>query len=77
MPRVIDYAKTSKKIRECMDDGNLTPKDLVEMLPLATVQTVYKWMDANDKTIPRIDTIVRLTEIFHVTLDDLIITKQV
>lgn len=77
MPRVIDHEKTSKKIRECMDDSNLTPKDLMEILPLANVQTVYKWIDANNKTIPRIDTVVRLTEIFHVDQDDLIITKQV
>ena len=76
MSRVIDYEETSKKIRQYMKECSLTPRKVAERVPLSTVQPVYKWMDERDKTIPRIDVLVQLTEIFDVTLNDLVVIKQ-
>ena len=77
MSRVIDHEKTSKKIREYINMCSLTPKEVAKRVPLSSVQPVYKWMDERNKTIPRIDVLVQLTEIFDVTLDDLVVIKQV
>ena len=55
----------------------MTPKEVAKRVPLSSVQPVYKWMDERNKTIPRIDVLVQLTEIFDVTLDDLVVIKQV
>ncbi len=77
MSRIIDHETTSKKIREYMDTCSLTPKDVAKRVPLSTVQPVYKWMDERNKTIPRIDILAQLTEIFDVTLNDLLMMKQV
>ena len=76
MSRVIDYEETSNKIRKYMKECFLTPREVAERVPLSTVQPVYKWMDERDKTIPRIDVLVQLTEIFDVTLNDLVVIKQ-
>lgn len=50
-------------------ENNLTQEDIAEKLHI-TAQAVSKW--ENDITSPDIDTLVKLSELLHISLDDLL-----
>jgi len=66
----IDSIKTGQKIKELMLEKDLTPKDIQEYLSLTCIQTVYRWFKGT--TIPSIDNLYALSELFDVTMDEII-----
>lgn len=67
---VIDKMQTGKKIRQMMEQRSLSVKDVKEYLSLASVQGIYLWL--NGTTIPSVDNLYALSELFQVSMDDLI-----
>ena len=53
-----------------MDERGLTVKDVQEYLGLACIQSVYHWL--NGQSMPTIDNLYALSELFQVTVDDML-----
>lgn len=67
---VINTELTGRKIKELMDLYHLVPRDIQDYLSLSCVQTVYRWLDG--KNIPSIDHLYALSELFHVSIDEIV-----
>ena len=67
---VIDKVQTGKRIRQLMEQHSLSVKDIKDYLSLASVQGIYLWL--NGTTIPSVDNLYALSELFQVPMDDLI-----
>ena len=67
---VIDKKKTGIHLRKIMDARGVTVKDVQAYLKLASVQSVYHWL--NGLTMPTIDNLYALSELFQVPIDEMI-----
>lgn len=67
---VIDKIRTGSRIRQLMREKSLTVKDIKEYLALASVQGIYLWL--NGSTIPSIDNLYALSELFQVPMDEIV-----
>ena len=67
---VIDKRETGINIRRIMDQHKLTVKDVQQFLGLGSAQSVYHWL--NGISLPTIDHLYALSELFQVPMDDLI-----
>lgn len=67
---VIDKKKTGIHLRKIMDARGFTVKDVQAYLKLASVQSVYHWL--NGLTMPTIDNLYALSELFQVPIDEMI-----
>lgn len=67
---VIDKKKTGIHLRKMMDERGFTVKDIQKYLKLASVQSVYHWL--NGLTMPTIDNLYALSELFQMPIDDMI-----
>ena len=66
----INKRKTGINLRKIMDINNITVKDVQEYLGLGSVQSVYHWL--NGVSIPSVDNLYALSELFQVPMDSLI-----
>lgn len=67
---VIDKRKTGIHLRKLMDERGLSVKDVQQFLGLGSVQSVYHWL--NGKSMPTIDNLYALSELFQLTIDDMV-----
>lgn len=67
---IIDRKATGINIRKIMDNKGISVKDVQQYLNLASVQSVYHWL--NGISIPTIDNLYALSELFQVTIDEMI-----
>lgn len=67
---VIDKRETGINIRRIMDQHKLTVKDVQQFLGLGSAQSIYHWL--NGISLPTIDNLYALSELFQVPIDDLI-----
>lgn len=67
---VIDKIQTGERIRQLMRENSLTVKDIKEYLALASVQGIYLWL--NGSTVPSIDNLYALSELFQVPMDEIV-----
>lgn len=67
---VIDKRKTGINLRKLMDERDLSVKDVQQFLGLGSVQSVYHWL--NGKSMPTIDNLYALSELFQLTIDDMV-----
>ena len=63
----MELAILSKNLRDFREKSGLTQKELADRLSLSD-KTISKW--ENERSIPDIFTLLKLTEIFDCTLDD-------
>ena len=70
----IDFDKTGARIDELRKENNLTVKQIQNIFGFGTPQTIYKWI--HGASLPRFDNLVVLADIFHVTIDDIIVLKK-
>lgn len=66
----IDKQRTGERIRRLMKQKNTTVKQVQEYLNLSCVQSVYHWLDG--ASMPTIDNLYALSELFEVPLDYLV-----
>lgn len=67
---VIDKRETGVNLRRIMDRHKMTVKDLQQFLELGSVQSIYHWL--NGISLPTIDNLYALSELFQLPMDDLI-----
>lgn len=74
--KTIDGIATKKNIRRLLDESGLTPRDIQEALGYQSVQTIYKWLNTEIKTLPSLDNILRLSSLLECTIDDILVTTE-
>lgn len=68
--QTIDKERTGKRIKQLMDMHGYTARDIQRFLNLTAVQAVYHWISG--RSLPSIDHLYALSELFHVTIDEMI-----
>lgn len=71
---VIDKRKTGIRLRRLMDERKLSVKDVQQFLGLGSVQSVYHWL--NGKSMPTIDNLYAMSELFQVPIDDMVVGNR-
>ena len=66
----IDKKKTGIHLRRIMDERGYTVKDVQQYLGLGSVQSVYHWL--NGISMPTIDNLYALSEMFQIPIDDML-----
>ena len=68
----IDLALTGAKITALRNAAGLTVRDLQGLFGFNSPQAIYKWQ--NGTALPSVDNLVVLAAIFHVRIDDILVT---
>lgn len=66
----IDKKATGRHLKKLMREREYTAKDIQEYLFLGSVQSVYHWLNGN--TLPTVDNLYALSDLFGVPVDDLL-----
>ena len=72
---VVDAEATGQRIRALMVERNITVSDIQKRLNLSVSYGVYKWLYG--MSLPKIDHLVILADMFGVTMDDIVVTKRI
>ena len=72
---VVDAEATGQRIRALMVERNITVSDIQKRLNLSVSYGVYKWLYG--MSLPKIDHLVVLADMFGVTMDDIVMTKRI
>ena len=70
---VIDLQATGKQIKTLMDASGITVRDVQEIFGFYNPQAVYAWL--NGRNLPTVDNLLILSELFGVTIDEIVIRK--
>ena len=71
----VDMVATGNNIAVLRDAAGLTNSDIANTLGFTTRNAVYKWL--NGLSMPSLDNLLALSEMFGTTLNDIIITKVI
>ena len=71
---IVDMIKTGQNIKRIMKARGLTVKDIQEFLELGAPQGIYHWFEG--KTMPTLDNIYALSELFQVPVDAIIMGNR-
>lgn len=69
----VDIDGTSENLKKYREKNNLTKKQLATLVSV-TATAVYKW--ENSMSLPSLDILMILSEVYNCTLDDLVISKH-
>ena len=70
----IDMQATGRNIKDKMTAKGMTVTDVQDIFGFNTPQAIFKWL--RGATLPTIDNLVILANIFGTTMDDIIITNK-
>lgn len=70
--RQVNLVKTGERIQQLRIERGLTAKQITDALGLIP-QTYYKWVWG--KSVPTVDNLVMLSDIFGVKIDDIIVAE--
>lgn len=73
--KVIDTVASGQKIKLLAKQHNYNATDLQNAFYFNTPQAIYKWY--RGETMPVLDNLVILADLFNCTIDDIIVTKEV
>lgn len=73
--KMIDLKSTGEKIATLMEETGTSKQDIVEAVGLTTTNAIYKWV--NGMSLPTIDHLVILADVLGVTLDELLVCREV
>lgn len=68
----IDLAQTGANIVSLRKAAGLTVHDLQMVLGFNSPQAIYKWQ--NGAALPTVDNLIVLAALFHVRIDDILVT---
>lgn len=71
---VINTIKTGQNINALRIKANMSIKDMQQVFGFSTPQAIYKWIHGT--SMPTIDNMVILAEIFDTTVDKIIIVER-
>lgn len=69
----INVEETGIQIDVLIHESEYSVRDISEKLGFETPQAVYKWMQG--KTLPKLDNLVALAAILHVSIDDILVIE--
>lgn len=72
---IIDVEASCKRLKELCTEKGYTALDLQKALGLESRQSCYKWFSG--KNIPSIDNLLIISRLLDVTLEDILVTKNV
>ncbi|MBQ1662517.1 MAG: helix-turn-helix transcriptional regulator [Treponema sp.] len=72
---VPDLRATGEKIKLLMDAGGISVRDLQSVFGFEHPQAVYAWL--NGRNLPTVDNLLVLSELFDVTIDEIVRKKFV
>ncbi len=72
---VLDVESTGKKIKSLMDESGITVRQLQSIFGFDYPQAIYAWL--NGRNLPTVDNLIVLSELFGVTIDEIIQKKHV
>ena len=67
---IIDKKRTGINLKRIMVQRGISVKDIQKFLHLGSVQSVYYWL--NGVSLPSVDNLYALSQLFQVPIDDLI-----
>jgi len=70
----VDMKATGKNIKQLAKDRKIQTAELQRILGFGTPQAIYKWY--RGQSLPTVDNLVILADIFKVTIDDIIIKES-
>ena len=71
---IIDMERTGQAIQRCAKKYGYTVKDIQHYLGLSCPQPIYRWYKG--KILPSVDNLLKLSELFHVHMEDLLARKN-
>ena len=71
----IDTNATGEKIRQLRKEAGLTINDLQEALGFETPYSIYRWQKGD--TVPSVDNLVILSDIFDVAMDEIVVRRKI
>lgn len=71
---VIDPEATGKNITRLRTERNLTVRDLQNYFGFAEPNAIYHWQKG--KTLPSVDNLYALSELFHLSMNEILVAKQ-
>lgn len=71
---VVDIDKTGNNINNKIKESNYKLNEIAEILGVTEI-AIYKWCEG--KSLPKIDNLIILADIFKCEIQDLLITKKV
>ena len=70
----IDMIATGTNIKRLMMTNHMTVANILAVFGFATPQAIYKWLRGD--SLPTIDNLVILADIFGVTMDEIVIVRR-
>lgn len=70
---VIDMEKNGNNLRKYAYANGYSVKDIQQYLGLSCPQPVYRWFKGT--ILPSVDNLLRLSELFHVHMEDLLVKQ--
>lgn len=70
----VNAVETGKNIKRLIYKNNITYKEIQTRCMFGTTQAIYKWMRGD--SIPSIDNLVILADMFKCRLDDIIVVDR-
>ncbi len=71
---IIDMIATGNNINNLRKLNDLTVSDIQNVFGFGTPQAIFKWM--RGESLPTIDNLVILADLFGVTINDIIVVKR-
>ena len=72
--KIVDRKMTGRKINNLMIDKGISVLRLEDMMELESAQSIYKWLAG--ETLPTVDKLVKLSQIFECTIDEIVVQKE-
>ncbi len=72
--KVVDRRMTGRKINNLMLEKGISVLRLQDMMELESAQSIYKWLAG--ETLPTVDKLVKLSQIFGCTIDEIVVQKE-
>ncbi len=70
----INVKATGVRIRQLLDDADMSVRDLQNVMGFTTPQAIYKWL--HGKCLPSIDNLVVLSMILDVPMNEIIVVRK-
>ena len=74
---VINIEETSLRLKALREQSNVSVNTLQKLFSFNYPQAIYKWENPKDKTLPCLDNLIVLAKLYKVSIDELIVTKNV
>lgn len=70
----INVKATGVRIRQLLDDADMSVRDLQNVMGFTTPQAIYKWL--HGKCLPSIDNLVVLSMVLGVSINEIIVVRK-